>query len=182
MDIIVFRALNNFAAAYATLDPLIIFLADNLGYLLLGAFIYFLFTHHDRKRGAREIATVLLIAVAAWLVAFTMKHFFYTPRPFIALPDVTLLLPHEADGAFPSGHATFYSALAMGMYFYHKKIAVIFAVSAVVIGIARVMVGVHFPVDIIGGLILGPVIAYATYFLINEVLGKKKSGQYRPLN
>lgn len=168
MNEYIFRVLNNFAATYTTLDPFIVFLADNLGYLLLGAFIYFLFTHEDKKRGAREVATIILIALAAWIVASIMKHLFYTPRPFLALPDVTLLLPHEADGAFPSGHATFYSALAMAMYFYHKKIAVVFAVSAVIIGIARIMVGVHFPVDILAGLILGPIIAYATYFLINK--------------
>ena len=61
----------------------------------------------------------------------------------------------EPDHAFPSGHATFFMSLASTLWFYHKRLALFFGLSAIFIGITRIAVGVHWPGDILGGLFLG---------------------------
>ncbi len=171
MNLTILYFLNTFAAEHY--PWLFAFLADDFGYVLLFLLIYFLLAHEDRKRGVRELTTVLSAAVLAWVVAHAIKYFYYEPRPFMALTDIHQLLPQDADSSFPSGHATFYSALAMAMYFYHKRIADVLALGALIIGIARIAVGVHFPIDIFTGFILGPLVAALAYFCIEKVLAEK---------
>jgi undecaprenyl-diphosphatase len=56
-------------------------------------------------------------------------------------------------------------ALAFALFFSHKKIGYIFMFFAFLIGIARIIAGAHFPVDILGGFILGILTAYLVRFL-----------------
>jgi membrane-associated phospholipid phosphatase len=51
-------------------------------------------------------------------------------------------------------------ALAVSIFFSHKKMGYVFIALAFVIGFARIAGGVHFPVDILGGFILGALVAY----------------------
>ena len=61
--------------------------------------------------------------------------------------------------SFPSGHAMFFGALAMSLYFVQKRIGYMYFVVALIVGLARVASGVHFPIDIFVGYILGILIA-----------------------
>ncbi|MDO8591119.1 MAG: phosphatase PAP2 family protein, partial [bacterium] len=85
------------------------------------------------------------------------------------------LFPSETGHAFPSGHATFYSALAMMMWFYHKRIGYALGVVALIIGISRIISGVHWPVDILGGYVLGICVSIGVYFLIKKFLNRKNA-------
>jgi len=165
MNVELFYFLNNLAVSSSSVSGAAVFLANDFGYLLIVLLGYFLVTHGDKKRATRELFTVICAALAALVVAHAIKYFFYTPRPFAALPDVNLIFPHEADGAFPSGHATFFSALAVAMWFYHKRLAYFFGLGAILIGLSRIISGVHFPVDILGGFVLGSTVAVLAYFL-----------------
>ena len=72
----------------------------------------------------------------------------------------------ETGYAFPSGHATFFAALAMYIFFLNKKAGYVFMISALLVGLARIAAGVHFPVDILGGFVLGSTIAlFVNYFV-----------------
>ena len=168
MDIAFFHALNNFAASAPSLSAVAVFCAETLGYLLIVLLGYSLFTHEDKRRGTKEIVVMLTTALFAWILAHAIKYFYYTPRPFVALQDVEMLFPQEANGAFPSGHATFFSALAMAMYFYHKKLAYFLGIGAIIIGIARVASGVHYPTDILAGFVLGGFIAWVVHQFLDS--------------
>ena len=84
--------------------------------------------------------------------------------PFIALQNVSALF-NESGFAFPSGHATFFSAIGFALFRNHKKVGYIFILFAILIGIARVAAGVHFPLDILGGFLLGWLISYFLRFV-----------------
>ena len=167
MNLSILYFLNSFAATHA--PEFFAFLAEDFGYVLILVLLYFLLTHEDRKRGTRELLVILSAAALAWILAHVIKYFYYTPRPFVALQNVNLLFPHEADGSFPSGHAAFSAALSMAMYFSHKRLPAVLAVGALIIGIARVAAGVHFPIDIIAGFVLGAIIAGTAYLLIRKL-------------
>ena len=77
----------------------------------------------------------------------------------MVLENIRPLFP-ETGFAFPSGHATFFAALAISIFFLNKKVGYIFIFFALLIGLARIMAGVHFPIDILGGFILGSLVAY----------------------
>src|SRR3990167_8760064 len=68
---------------------------------------------------------------------------------FLVLENVNQLINHETTGSMPSGHASFYFALATGVCLYNKKAGYIYLILAGLMGFARIFSGVHWPLDII---------------------------------
>ena len=110
----IFFYLYNFAHQSVWFDALIIFLATDFALLVLFALVYFLYKHEDRKRGVKEILMVLGTGLLAWGFAHIIKYIYPMPRPDVALGVIPLFTP-DSLSAFPSGHATFFSALATGL-------------------------------------------------------------------
>lgn len=163
-----FSYFYSFAHRSPTLDSIIVFFATDFALLVAFALLYFLYKHDDRKRGIKELAIVLGSGILAWTIAHIIKALYPMYRPDIALSGVTSLFSPDDTGSFPSGHATFYSALAMAIYFYHKKLGYFFAVCALLIGLARIISGVHFPQDILAGYLLGIVLAYLIHIVFKK--------------
>ena len=159
----IFHFFNSFAGQNWLVDKAVVFLAQDLPYLLIGGIAVFLVMHKDKKKGARDLAVVVTAAAAAWVVARGIKYFFPHARPS-TLPDTYVLLTPDDNQSFPSGHATFFSALAAALYFYHKRIAFWYAIGALLIGLGRIIGGIHWPVDIFAGYILGGLIGGAVYW------------------
>jgi len=181
MNIQIFHFLNNLAGILPWFDNVVVFFAGTFGILIIIFIALFLFFHQEREssgfvwlafvKKVKEIATFFVGGVLAWLLAQILKAIFAMPRPFIALPDVHLLINETGFDSFPSGHATFFAALAASIYFYHtegpehsrgKKLGLILGFFALLIGLARIIGGAHFPVDILAGYLLG--IAVALFF------------------
>lgn len=171
----VFTYFYSFAHRSHFLDTVIAFTAEWYGLVILGALFIYLFKHKDNlRKGVTDLVVVSVTAVSAWFIAHFFKDVFHTLRPFDADPGVIPLVS-ESGYAFPSGHATFFMALASSLWFYHKRLAVFFGISALIIGIARISAGIHWPVDILGGLFLGYAIGTTLHKLIvsmTEKIGK----------
>ncbi len=189
----IFFKLYNLAHWSIFFDKLIVFTAQYLPYLvILGAGIFLLW-HHEvfflkKEEGGlikktynqmilsiqskwQEIVLVFFSGISAWCLSQILKIIIHTPRPFISFLNVSPLV-HETSYSFPSGHATFFMALAMALYFSHKKVGYIFMFLAFLIGLARIIAGVHFPIDILGGFILGILTAYLVKFLYQKIFKK----------
>jgi undecaprenyl-diphosphatase len=183
----IFFTLYGLAHKSAFFDKVIYFFADTLPYITVLAAIIFLLFHTEVislkttvnkdemwnsfkvfKQKWKEIVIVFFSGVLAWIFAYVLKYLIHTKRPFDAFQQVTSLFP-ESGFAFPSGHATFFMALATALFFSHKKVGYIFVIVAILIGIARIIGGVHFPSDILGGFILGAITAYFVKFLYNKI-------------
>lgn len=114
-------------------------------------------TRHEKKHHVRYIIMLSLIPFVSWHVATLIKNVLMFPRP-----DLTnaLFLPQDINSyGFPSGHAAFMFALAATMYSFDKKAGMVLFVLAVLTGIGRALAGVHYWYDIVGGAILGFIIA-----------------------
>ncbi len=169
MNSSIFYFFYNFAHQSAYLDGIIIFFAVYLPYIIMIIAGLFLLFHHEVFRAdnpyrvflqkKKEIFLVFLTSGFAWVIARIIKLVILTDRPFVLYSDVRALFP-ETGFAFPSGHATLFMALAVSIYFLHKKVGYWFILSAVIVGLARIMGGVHFPLDILGGFALGTLVAY----------------------
>lgn len=79
----------------------------------------------------------------------------YITRPFyeLGLSPLTLTIPF--NGSFPSDHSAFVFALAASLWLRDKKLGLIYFLGALLVGWGRVVSGVHYPIDIFGGAILG---------------------------
>lgn len=69
-------------------------------------------------------------------------------------------LVFEKGYSFPSEHTSIFFALAFSTFFLNKKIGVLMYVLAVLIGLSRVVKGVHYPMDILGGIVLGTLVGF----------------------
>ena len=119
----------------------------------------------DRATRQRHQIGVLValsaMAIASGLVMFT-NSLYFRDRPFVDL-DVTLLFYEPTDSSFPSNSAAAAFAVAAAVWGVNRGIGrALFAVAAIY-GLARVYAGVHYPLDIMGGAVIGIGVAYAAH-------------------
>lgn len=155
MDLYFFNAIHNLAGKSRLLDFFGIFFADYFGYFLILAAIVIIGMEPDWRKKFNYYALIALsLILSRGILTETIRFIYARLRPFIALGFNPLIV--EIDrGAFPSGHAAFYFALAGVMFLLNKKLGWRFIGAAALMGLARVFVGVHWPLDIIGGAVVG---------------------------
>jgi len=176
-----FRLINNLAGRWNWLDSFFIFFADYLGFLLV-VFVL-LWGWRERRGDFKRIFIITLgsAIIARLFIVEAIRYFIYYPRPFAVLENINQLIVHAPTSSFPSGHATFFFALAFGTYFYspfgQKKIGVWLLVLAGLIGFSRIYAGIHWPLDIIAGIIVG----WVTVCLVNKSVKKWESYSGREL-
>jgi undecaprenyl-diphosphatase len=107
------------------------------------------------RRRLQPLVLVAIVDAAAQGVAALLKGAVGERRPHLAHPLVSL--PH--GHAFPSGHATSSFACATVLSVLAPRAAPGFFLLALAIGYSRLYVGVHWPLDVVGGAVLGFVTA-----------------------
>ncbi len=167
-DLVLFNAINGMAGQWRVLDILGIFLAHYLPYVLIVILLSFCLTSGFKQKWGMVLVAFISAGTASLIVKRIILFFIQRPRPYMVLSQSHTLISKavsENFQAFPSGHALFFFALAMAVYFYHKKWGIFFFIWAGLMGLARIFTGVHWPSDILGGAILGVAIACLIQFL-----------------
>jgi glycosyltransferase involved in cell wall biosynthesis/membrane-associated phospholipid phosphatase len=122
-----------------------------------------------RKRlliaGEYALASAGVGLAVAWVVAQAVDR----PRPFVTHRAIHAFLPHAADASFPSDHVTaafaIGSALVLRLGFKWTPVLV----AAALLAVARVVVGVHYPSDVIAGAVIGTAAAVAVYLVVPRI-------------
>jgi undecaprenyl-diphosphatase len=104
-------------------------------------------------------AWVLAADVIGALSARGLRELIGRPRPFVRYASPHTLVRGPTDPSFPSGHTTVAFACAAVLAYYKPRLAVPLFLLATAIGFSRVYVGVHYPLDVVGGAALGLAIA-----------------------
>ena len=154
-DTAIFSAVHGFAGASRLLDAVGIFLAEYLAYVLLLAVVVFLW---KEQRWQRRFYVIFLAGLAMIFSRGVMTELIWRlydrPRPFVALAFEPLIAK-IASPSFPSGHAAMFFALATVLFFVRRRWGIWFFVLTVLMGYARVLVGVHWPSDVFAGAVVG---------------------------
>ena len=66
-----------------------------------------------------------------------------------------LFTPPSHDASFPSDHATAAFAIAVAVFCFHRRIGAVFLVAAAAIAVSRVLLGMHYPTDVLAGALTG---------------------------
>ncbi|CAN5309426.1 hypothetical protein BH10PAT1_BH10PAT1_6260 [soil metagenome] len=136
---------------------LIEFLASFLIWVMFAGLIVLWFI--DGKIKKEQVVHALLASFIAWTIAEILKQVFHTQRPFELNHASTLVLALPNDPAFPSGHAALAFALSVTIWLHDRKVGILFVILAILVGWARVAANVHYPIDIIGGGLIGIIVA-----------------------
>jgi len=114
---------------------------------------------------------ILIALVFCFLLGnLYLKPLFSRPRPCWLDPSVRLLIPNETDFSFPSGHAmsSFAAATVLAMWKPLYKYCA-YAVAGL-IAFSRLYLYVHFPSDVIAGALIGILLGWLTYRLVEVIL------------
>jgi undecaprenyl-diphosphatase len=117
------------------------------------------------RRWGILVLTVFAVAVADWS-ATGIKALVSRDRPPVRYPEPKTLVPLPHDHSFPSGHAATSFAGATILAFAFPRLAPALFLLAAAVAFSRVYVGVHYPLDVIGGAALGVLVATALRLLV----------------
>lgn len=173
MDYYIFQQLNNLAGQYKLVADLTVFFGRYFQYFLVGGVCLYLAARNPAFRDFRKIALALLAAVISRFgFASGLRQLYFRPRPFVS-HQVYQLIPQDfLKGSFPSGHMAFLFAFGMFLYMSNKRVGQIVFGGGILIGIARIFGGVHYPSDILGGIILGVLVGWGSYKIFKKYLNQ----------
>lgn len=177
-DIQLFHILNGLAGQSELFDGVVVFFASYLAYILPAVLLAFVVFSGYQKRAKIDL---LLTAAAATIIARAgvteiIRYFYQRPRPFSVLETNQLL--SDPAWSFPSGHATFFFALSTVVYLYDRRWGTGFFIATIFITVSRVIAGVHYPSDILGGAIIGVLTAYFIHLGVKKVRGPEPNQTY----
>ena len=130
---------------------------DGMIWIVIG--VLFLLMGLKKRDWIRNGLLVLFSLLADLLLCnMLLKPLFDRTRPYYVL-GYEPLIPPVGDPSFPSGHTAVSFAAATAIYAIDKKWGIAAYVFAVVMGFSRLYLGVHFPLDVLGGAVVGTVAA-----------------------
>ena len=157
------------------LDWVWVFSAEYLPIILTAFFGYLLIREKDPHRRYYFLAlSVLSAVISVGIVGQVMRYFIDSPRPFMS-PDVTALIDRSHTPSMPSGHMMTFFPIALAGYYLSQKWRWYFIVGILWMGIARIVSGVHYPADILVGLILSTGCFYLVKYILSR--GGVKEGK-----
>ncbi len=136
--------------------------------------LWLLLVFKGGKKG-RIVAAMLVILIlfTDQLSSHFLKPLFARPRPCHGMADhVRLLVDCGSGFSFPSSHAVNNTAFAAFMAYHYRRWTWAYALYAFAMCLSRVVVGVHYPSDVLGGAVIGATCA-ACLLYVQHILSKK---------
>lgn len=160
------KALDNTMKVVSTLG--------NAGAIWIFIGIILLFSRRYRGIG---ITLLLALLITSILGEGIIKNIIQRPRPFVSNPNIKIIIDAPLSYSFPSGHtaSSFAAAGVLAKYFKDKKY--LFYGFAILMAFSRLYLFVHYPSDIIGGIILGLIGCQTAIYLYKKYLIRKNKSR-----
>lgn len=160
-----FLQIFGLARQNAMLDGIFIFGARELIFIMYFLVFVLILLGGPKERKAFLILILGLIISESFI---QITHLFFNePRPYVTF-NLIPLIHHIPNPSFPSGHATLSAIVAFAYLFTKSKYSLLFVLTAIWVGFSRIFVGVHYPLDVVGGIFY----ALFSIFLASKLLNK----------
>lgn len=167
-----FYALNGLLNLNGQCDSVIKFISTYTVYIvpILLLMVWFFVKDNTRiKMLNATIVSVILWQIPTRIIAWI----WYRPRPYTELTNVKEVIFHVPSYSFPSDHAMFTIALVTYLYLSgYKKVAIWGYIGVFLVGMTRIIAGLHYPFDILAGWILGAIGAWLIHKYLDKFLIK----------
>lgn len=161
-----FVAINSFTSSAVVALPAVALtdLGSEVAEGTIAALIYFL--SKPNRKLAVGIVTAIVVSNA---IVFVLDSVYFRPRPYQLLGNSYLPVGRDESSSFPSGHSTrAFAIAAVVTVLKGRKYATVFIIAGG-IALSRILVGVHFPLDITGGAFLGIALGVLAVFLTDAL-------------
>jgi undecaprenyl-diphosphatase len=164
IDWTVFQWFNSLAGRWPVLDAVVRLVMND--YALPTALVLSLFalwfaggSPAIREQHQRAVFSAIGSMVLGNLIVKALNLVLYRPRPF-AFHTVTLLFYRPSDSSFPSNPASVGFSIATAVWLFNHRIGLLLYALATLFGLSRVVGGVHYPSDVLGGALIGSMASY----------------------
>jgi len=151
------------------MDPFTIFAAEKLvAFIMLGSVAVITFA------GERRIKLIYILMVAlplGYALARLAGLLFSHNQPF-AVDGFEPLIPHAVDNSFPSDHTVISGVFSLTAFLANRHIGLVLWALTLLVGAARVSAGLHYPVDIVVGVLLALVAVFVAHKAVLWVVGR----------
>ncbi|WP_232697106.1 undecaprenyl-diphosphatase [Brevibacillus daliensis] len=163
-NIALFRVINDLGKQYTALNPVFVIIAEYTVYLLL---LYVLFQWFSRIHSNRMMMISGGISfIIGEIMGKIAGQFYFNYQPFAVLADVNQLIEKGVNNSFPSDHTILFFTFCVTFFLFRKKFRLFWVLLALFVAISRIGVGVHYPLDVLVGMLIGTTSAYACYKLV----------------
>ncbi len=185
LDKAVFHAVN-WTSANSFFDQLMPFVSDKSNFIFPIVAVAALIVIYGKRKDRWGLFLLAITVFASDSICNLLKHAFMRVRPCEAVNGVRLLVGCGRSYSFPSGHATNIFAAMVFLSIRYKRYLPLLIAIALTVSYSRVYVGVHYPTDVVGGAVLGSLVAAAIYGIDKKYLWTrvesfgKKPASFRP--
>lgn len=158
-----FRWVNQLSIDHGYLNPIFIGLAEYT--VLLAALMCLFVWFQNRSRYNRAmVVSAGLTFILAELLGKIAGIFYFNQQPFAEMSHVNLLIQKEVNNSFPSDHTIFIFSICLIFWLFHKR-HMYWLIIACAVGFSRILVGVHYPFDVLAGAAIACLTAVAVVYL-----------------
>jgi len=176
LDKKIFFLINSKAGIYESIDSLSgIVAGDYLVPVILSLGLIFLWFQETAEDQAIELRKRVLIAICSLLgsclIVMIVNELYFRERPF-NLHEAKLIFYAPTDSSFPSNSTAAMFGLSIPILKTRMKVGMMMLLASMCLGLCRIYVGVHFPGDVIGGVLVA-LLSFCVTILLFKVIDKQ---------
>jgi len=143
------------------MDQLIIFGAKYLVFVIIALAVLTVVVYKGKEQWFRLSMLALLALAFGYALARVAGFLYAHPQPF-EVEGFEPLLPHAADNAFPSDHTVIGGVFASVAFLADRRVGLALWILALLVGLSRMLAGLHYPIDIFASAVLAVAAVWAT--------------------
>ncbi len=173
MDYFLIKQINSLAGQWQWLDMVGIIFSDFLIFSFPLIIILIYFFSNKRNKLIWVLIKVVLSTVLSIVLSYLISQLVARPRPFVDHQEIYQLAKFIIglkDFSFPSDHATVAFAMTLSVLVDWRKFGLILLGLALLVGLSRIFVGVHYPSDILGGIVVAIISVTGVEYVLERLI------------